>query len=161
MNNTVYEGMKLRYDVFNDMFEAQLGQNMTIIDPVSNPIDTIYCNGYKFVRKFLQPDKSEVLSHVAVLYGKKGQALFKKFNVYLNPVTEPDGYSEAKPANFNASNPDYYLGKGETVLLIKGAKSFAAFFEVELRLVKEVVKTNQLRLQNEKDLITLFRELIH
>ena len=62
MNRTVYEGIRLRYNVYNDLFEANLDENTIVIDPAKNDIDTIYYKGNKFVRKFL-PRQDQILSH--------------------------------------------------------------------------------------------------
>ncbi len=155
MNNTMYEGVQLRYDIYNDLFEARLGQNTTVIDPSKNSIDTLYYSGYKFVRIFLQPDKNNVLSHVAVLYNHIDCNLYKKYKVAFIPATKPSAYAEAKPAIIDTVLPDYYLGSGEELILLKGVKSIAGFFEVEPKEVKSMINSHQLKLQNEVDLIKI------
>ncbi len=158
MNNVMYEGVLLRYDIYNDLFEARLGTHTVAIDPVKNSIDTLYYRDYKFVRKFLQPGKNNRLSHVVVLYTCKENALFKKFKVAFIPATNPSAYTEAKPAKINPVLPDYFLGNGEELVLIKGVKSIADFFKVEPKRVKSIIKSQQLDLRSEEDLRTICSE---
>lgn len=155
MGNTMYEGVQLRYDVYNDRFEARLEQNTIIIDPVKNVIDTTYYSGYKFVCKFIHPDKSSALAHVAVLYKSDNCNLYKKYKVALIPATNPSAYTEAKPAKFDSVLPDHYLGRKNELTLLKGVKSIADFFEVETKEVKSLIKINQLKLQSEEDLVRI------
>jgi len=155
MGNAVYEGVMLRYDVYNDRFEVRFEQNTIIIDETKSIIDTLYHSGYKFVRKFLLPGKSNVLSHVAVLYKNNDFNLLKKYKVTLIPATNPSAYTEAKPAKFDPVVPDYYLGRGEEVILLKGVKSIAGFFHVEPKEVKSLMKSQQLKVQNEEDLVRI------
>lgn len=155
MNNTMYQDVLLRYNVYNDLFEARLGQNSIAIDPAKNPIDTIYCEDNKFVRKFLQAPKNNSLSHVAVLYKHNNGSLYKRYRITLIQATRPGAYAEAKPAEFNPMQPDYYLGRGEELYLLKGVKTIADFFDVEAKEVKSFMKSGQLKLQREKDLISL------
>ncbi len=155
MSNTMYEGIQLRYDVYNDWFEARLEQNTIIIDPVKNVIDTLYYSGYKFVRIFIYPDKRNALVHVAVLYKSDKCNLYKRYKVTLIPATDPSAYTEAKPAKFDSVLPDYFLGRGEEMTLLKGVKSIAGFFDVETKEVKSMMKSSQLKLQNEEDLVRI------
>lgn len=155
MSSTMYEGILLRYDVYNDRFEARLEQNTIIIDPVKNVIDTFYYSGYKFVRIFIDPDRSNALAHVAVLYKSNHCNLYKKYKVTLIPATKPGAYTEANPAKFDPVLPDYYLGSGEEMILLKGVKSIAGFFDVEPKEVKSMMKSSQLKLQSEEDLVRI------
>ena len=155
MGQTLYKGVQLRYNVYGDRFEARLDQSIIEVDPVTNPIDTLYFYGHKFVRKFLQSHKNKDLSHLAVLYSHPGCTLFKKYKVTLIPETKPGAYVEAQPAKFDPGLPDYYLGKGEELILLNGVKSIAEFFQVESKEVKSMIKTKQLKLQDEKNLIII------
>lgn len=159
VNNTLYQDVLLRYNVYNDLFEARLGENSIVIDPVKNPIDTIYYEGHKFVRKFLQSTKNNRLSHVAVLYKHSNSSLYKRYRITLVQATRPGAYAEAKPAAFDPKQPEYYLGRGEELSLLKGVKAIADFFEVEAKEVKSFMRSGQLKLQHEEDLITLCNHL--
>lgn len=154
MYNTMYEGVRLRYNVYNDLFEANQGDNNIVIDPLKNDIDTFYYQGYKFVRKFL-PHQDQILSHVGVLFDHRNCTLYKKFRTILIPAEKASAYTEAKPARFNTVQPDYYLGRGEDLFLLKGNKAIADFFQVEQKEVKNLVRSRKLKLQREEDLIRI------
>jgi hypothetical protein len=152
MGHTVYEGIQLRYNIYSDRFEARLGEQTIELDPVKNAIDTLYYADNKFVRRFLQPDKNRMLSHVAVIYSDVDCTLFKHYRINFNPAKQPGAYENPKPAEFTPARPVYYLGGGEGLSLVNGAKSIAAFFMVDTKQVKSFVNSNQLKLSNEDHL---------
>lgn len=155
MGNVLYDSVLLRYNVYVDRFEVRLEKNTIELDPVSNNIDTLYYSGQKFVRKFLQSDKNRELSHMAVVFDHPRCTLYKKYKLALIPEKKPGAYTSAQPAKFDPVQPDYYLGKGEDLVFLKGVKTFALFFDVDPGEVKSLVKSNRIKLQDEKDLVTL------
>ena len=155
MGNTLYEGVQLRYNIYNDRFEARLLNTTIELDPLKTPIDTLYYAGYRFVLKFMQPGTNKDLSHLLVLYHHADFNLFKKLKITLTPETKPGAYAEGQPAQFNPSLPEYYLERGEEMVLVKGAKSIAEFFEVEPKEVKSLIRSGQSKLQREEDLVRI------
>ena len=155
MNNITYQDVMLRYNVYNDLFEARLGKNSIVIDPVKNPIDTIYYQGNKFIRRFLNASKNNRLSHLAVLYKHGSVSLYKRYRISLVQATSPGAYAEAKPAEFDPRMPEYFLGRGDELQMLKGVKTIASFYEVDAREVKSLLKSGQLKLQREEDLISI------
>jgi hypothetical protein len=153
MGRTLYEGIQLRYNIYSDRFEARLDQQTIELDPVKNAIDTLYYAGDRFVRRFLQPHKNRMLSHVAVIYNDSGCTLFKQYRVNFTPPREPGAYEDAKPAEFTPERPLYYLEGEEGLSQVKGAKSIALFFKTDPKQVKAFVKSNQLSLGNEDHLV--------
>lgn len=155
INQSMYEEVSLRYDVYSDRFQVRLTETTLVIDPARNNIDTLYYGGYRFVRKFLLPGKNQTLSHVAVLYQDDRCTLYKRFIMNLVPATKASAYVEARPAAFNPGPPEYYLGRGGDLVQFKGVKSFAGFYGVEPGQVRSLVKERQLNLQDEGDLVRL------
>jgi hypothetical protein len=155
MNNMLYDGVNLRYNVYNDRFEVNLDTETIMIDPVKNTIDTLYYLEQKFVRKFLNPEKSNELSHVEVLYSHPDGNLLKKYRIELIPATQPGAYTEAQPAKFKTSSPFYYLERPGNMVLYKGVRSLAEFFATDSKEIKKLIKTHRFKLQDEKDLTSL------
>jgi len=160
MSNTLYKGLQLRYNVYSDRFEIQLNQQTIELDPVKNPIDTLYYSGYKFIRRFLQPDKNKMLSYVAVIYGDGSCMLIKQFRISLTPAKDAGAYEQSKPAEFTPAKPEYFLVRGEEQSQVKGVKSVAGFLNVDPGEVKSYLKSNQLKISEEDDLTVIFAHFL-
>jgi hypothetical protein len=152
MSNTLYKGLQLRYNVFADRFEVRLNQETIELDPVKNAVDTLYYSGYKFIRRFLQPEKNRALTYAAVIYSNGFCTLLKKFRISFTPATDAGAYEDAKPAQFSAIRSDFFLERGGEQSLVKGVKSIATFFNVEVKEVKSYIKSNRLKIGVDGDL---------
>jgi hypothetical protein len=152
MSNILYEGVQFRYNVYSDRFEVRLNQETIELDPVKNAIDTLYYSGYKFVRRFLPPDKNRKLSYVAVIHGDGSITLLKQFRISFNPARDAGAYEEAKPAEFIPVSPEYFLERGGEQIQVSGVKSVAGFFGVDVKEVKSYLKSNQMKISDEEDL---------
>lgn len=153
MGRTLYEGIQLRYNIYSDRFEARIDQQTIELDPVKNAIDTLYYDGKRFVRRFLQPHENRNLSHLAVIYDDGGCTLFKQYRINFTPPREPGAYEDAKPAEFIPERPLYFLEGEGSLFQVKGVKSIALFFKTDPKQVKTFVKSNQFSLGNEDHLV--------
>lgn len=154
LNNTWYEDVALKYDIYNDHFEAEFTSGKMIIDPIRNSIDTIHYNGEVFVRKIIGPLKNMDVSYMVLLGQWNNFSLYKQYKTRLNPATPTDGYNEAKPAEFHGTSPGYYIFNKDEMMEIKGTKSIAEAFNAEVKTVKRYFKDNGYKISVEQDLIS-------
>jgi hypothetical protein len=68
-NRMWYEGIDLRYNIYQSNFEARLENGIIVIDPIKNNMDTLKYNEEVFVKKFLNTDTD--------LYNKAKPAEYK------------------------------------------------------------------------------------
>lgn len=126
-----------------------------VIDPIKNEMDTMKYNGEVFERKVLEMGKNKKVAYISLLEGDKNYSLYKQYKMKVNSATTPTGYSEAKPAEFNSTTPWYYISNGEEIVPVKGTKSIAEIFNVEIKAVKSYIKKNNCKLSKENDLIEI------
>ena len=147
------EGIDLKYDIYNDCFEVKLKSGIIVLDPVKNNIDTLKYNGEVFVRKFLDQGKVKRLAYMSLLGQGNGFSVVKQYKIILNAATSSDGYSDAKPAEYKANSPVFYVFKDNEMWEVKGAKTIAEIFGIEVKKVKSYLKEKDYKLSNEKDLV--------
>jgi hypothetical protein len=147
------EGIDLRYDIYHDCFEAKLKSGIIIIDPVKNNIDTLKHNGEVFVRKVLDQGKEMKFSYLALLGQENGYSVYKRYKIVLNAASTSDGYSEAKPAEFKANTPTYFVFREHENWEVKGNKSLSEIFGIEAKKVKSYLKEKDYKLSREQDLV--------
>jgi hypothetical protein len=157
IGQTLYRGVKLRYNLYNDRFEAQLKDRTIEIDPVRTGLDTIYFLNGKFVLKRLPGAGKDAISHLAVLFSRGNYQLYKHYRVTLVAATNPGAYSEAKPAEFRSSPPDYYLYRGEEMVPFRGVRSLSGFFRLPGKEVRSFLRDRGLDPDREEDLVAIFR----
>ncbi|MFC2129178.1 hypothetical protein ACFLQX_00185 [Bacteroidota bacterium] len=155
LNNLWYEGIALRYDIYNDQFEVEFESGKMIIDPIKNNIDTIKYNGEVFVRKVFEPGNTKGLSYLALLGQWNNFGLFKQYKTRLEAATPTDGYNEARPAEYHSTSPGYYIFNNNEIIEIKGSKTIAEVFNIEHKMVKRYLKEKDYKLSNEDDMISV------
>ncbi len=155
MGNTLYKGIPLRYNVYNDRFEARLQEGTIEIDPETNPIDTLYYNGLKFVRRFLQPGSNKIISNVAVIYNAGAVSLLKKYRIVFNPAANARAYTKARPAEFKVAKPYYYLARGEEQIMVRGVKSISEMLQADKKEVRSYITSNRIDIDDEVGLIQI------
>lgn len=153
-NNTWNEGIDLRYNIYQGIFEAKLESGIMVIDPIKNNMDTLKYHQEVFVKKYLNVGKDLQLVYLSLLGQQNGYALYKQYRIrYTEAVTDTDLYNEAKPAEFKAQAPEYYVFRGNEHWTVKGSKSLSEIFQVDAKVIKNHVKENKLKLSQEEHLL--------
>lgn len=153
-NSTWNEGIELRYDIYMGGFEAKLESGIIVIDPLKNIIDTLAYNGEVFVRKILVADKRNKLIYLPLLGQDNEISVFKQYRITVSEaVTDTDLYHEAKPAEYKTLPPVYYVFRDNENWEVKGNKTIAEIFGIEVKEVKSYLKKMKYKLSKEKDLV--------
>jgi hypothetical protein len=150
--------VKLRYNVYNDRFEARLEDRTIEMDPVRTGFDTVFYRDGKFVMKSLPTGGDDEISHLEVLYNRNGHQLYKHYRVTLVAATNPGAYTEAKPAEFRTSSPDYYMGRGEELVPFRGARSLSGFFRIPGKEVRSYIRDQGIDPGEDSGLVILFEQ---
>ncbi len=153
LNMTWYEDIDLKYDIYNDYFEVKFKTGIIVIDPVKNDMDTVKYNEEVFVRKVQESGKNKKVGYMALVEDSNNYSLYKQYKINVNSATTPTGYGEAKPAEFKRTLPLYYVSSSEKTLAVKGTKSIAEIFNIEVKTVKSYLKKHNCKLSKENDLL--------
>jgi len=157
-NRSWNEGFELRYDIYMGWFEARLESGIIVIDPLKNNIDTLNYNGEVFVRKVLVEDKSNKLVYMPLLGQENNFSVFKQYRIRLTEaITDTDLYHKAKPAEYKTLTPVYYVFRDNENWEVKGSKTIAEIFGIEVKKVKSYLKEKKYKLSKEKDLIEVVK----
>jgi len=148
------EGIDLRYNIYQGTFEAKLESGIIVIDPIKNNIDTIKYREEVFVKKYLKVGKDMQVVFLSLLGQQNGCALYKQYKIKLTEaVTDTDLYHEAKPAEYKAQTPVYFVFRGNEHWTVKGGKSLAEIFQIDAKVVKSYLKDNKYKLSREEHLL--------
>lgn len=148
------EGIDLRYNIYQGTFEAKLQSGIIVINPLKNNIDTVNYREEVFVKKYLNVGKDKQVVFMSLLGQQNGFALYKQYRIRLTEaVTDTDLYHEAKPAEYKAQAPVYYVFMGNEHWTVKGSKSLAEIFQIDAKAVKSYLKDNKYKLSNEEHLL--------
>lgn len=153
-NRMWYEGIELRYNIYQGNFEARLENGVIVIDPLRNNMDTLKYRDEVFVRKYLKQDKGLLVVYLSLLGEQNGFELYKHYQIRLTEaVTDTDLYHKAKPAEYKTDSPLYYVFRGNEHWTVKGSKSLAEIFHIDARVVKSYLKDHKYNLSREEDLL--------
>ena len=153
-NRSWNEGIELRYDIYMGWFEARLESGIIVIDPLKNNIDTLNYNGEVFVRKILVADKSNKLVYMPLLGQENKISVFKQYRITVTEaITDTDLYHEAKPAEYKTLTPVYHVFRDNENWEVKGSKTIAEIFGIEVKKVKSYLKEKKYKLSKEKDIV--------
>jgi hypothetical protein len=149
-----HEEIKLRYNIYQGSFEAELERGIIVIDPIKNNIDTVKYRDEVFVKKYLNLDDAIQVVYLVLLGEQNGYALFKHYQMKINEaVTDTDLYNEARPAEYEALKPVYYVIKGTETWTVKGSKTLAEVYDVHPKMIKNFLKAKKYKLTNEDHLL--------
>lgn len=132
-------------------FEAKLESGIIVIDPLKNIIDTLAYNGEVFVRKILVAEKRNKLIYLPLLGQDNKISVFKQYRMMVTEaVTDTDLYNKAKPAEYRTLPPVYYVFRDNENWEVKGSKTVAEIFGIEVKQVKSYLKEMKYKLSKEK-----------
>lgn len=153
-NDRWNDGIDLRYNIYQGNFEARLESGIIVIDPIKNNIDTVKYREEVFVRKYLQADKGLLVVYLSLLGQQNDYALYKQYQIKLSEaVTDTDLYNEAKPAEYEMQKPVYYVFRVNENWTVKGSKTLAEIYQIDVKVVKNYLKENKYKLSREEDLL--------
>lgn len=163
-NDELVEGYFTRYDIFKDEFEFKLTnndvrvlsgnkvKNIVWIDSVTNK-DRYLVNGREYYE-----DGAPLSGFVEVLVDAE-VALIKHIRIeVLKPDFNPALNVGSKDTRV-IKKESYYFNRAESLVRIKSKKSLDVLGPVYGQKINQFIKTNNVKLNNEADLIRLFQYL--
>lgn len=162
-NDELIEGYATRYDILKDEFEFKLQQDVRVlggnkvknivwIDSVTNK-DRYLVNGREYYE-----DGAPLSGFVEVLVDAE-VALIKHIRIeVLKPDFNPALNVGSKDTRV-IKKESYYFNRAESLVRIKSKKSLDVLGPVYGQKINQFIKTNNVKLNNEADLIRLFQYL--
>ncbi|QXP60400.1 hypothetical protein [Olleya sp. HaHaR_3_96] len=157
--NMIKQKVLIRYNSFNDLFEIKQNTDNVLNLNKSNTNYIITINNYSF-KSFLYPQKnSDQYSYFALLttLDSTKVGLLKTMRKNLNKVQEASSsYVKAKRANFSPITIDkYYIltTKQDIIEFKPKSRSLYSLFPELKTEIKSYIKTNDIDLKKEEDLI--------
>ncbi|MBL7843656.1 MAG: hypothetical protein JNK44_07315 [Cyclobacteriaceae bacterium] len=162
-NDELVEGYVTRYDIYKDEFEFRLTndvrvmsgskvKNVVWIDSVTNK-PRYLINGREY-----KEDGAPLSGFVEVLVEAK-VALFKHIKIeVLKPDFNPALNVGSKDTRI-LKKESFYFNSGESLIRIKSKKSLDALGSKYEQRINQFMKTNNIKLNNESDLVRLFQFL--
>ena len=142
------------YDYFQGNFEVKLENGIIVLDPIKSNIDTLKYKEEVFVKKYLKVGKDLRVVYLSLLGQQNGYALYKQYKIKLTEaITDTDLYHKAKPAEFKTQTPVYYVIRGNEHWTVKGSKTLAEIFQIDVKVVKSYLKDNKYKLSREEHLL--------
>ena len=153
-NRVWYDGIVLRYNIYQGKFEVKLESGIIVLDPFTNNIDTLKYGEEVFVKKYLKEGKEIRVVYLSLLGQQNGYALYKQYRIKLTEaITDTDLYHKAKPAEYLTQDPEYYVFRDTEHWVVKGNKTLAEIFQIDTKEVKSYLKDNNYKLSNEEHLL--------
>lgn len=147
--------IKLRYNIFNDVFETKQKGKIFIVNKNKN-FKEVIIDGKCYCSIILDnlPSKTiveKIYDHKLRLY-LKHQVSFKKAQIAKS-------YVDPKPNRFVNSTPKLYLKTpfNESLIRIRKAKDFTKIFPRSSSQIKKFIKKNKIKIDNNEQLIQLVR----
>jgi hypothetical protein len=156
------EDIKGKYNAYKDYFELKKGQKIVYVAPSNKHIEKIHItssNKTYMVFKYHMENKTTLGFFKINSKLKNNYLLVKEETQLLKAITPITGYSKHQPAKFKKKSNTYYIKFSENkfaIKLPKTQKKFFKVFESKASKIKNLVKSKNLNIKSEKDLVTIF-----
>ncbi len=151
----------LKYDAFNDQMLAKRKDDKIVIANKETITEISFNDGTKYVVFDYTFDGVKVNGYLEVLLSNSGISLLKKEVIKFRPATKPaSGYDRAEPAAFIKTRDRYLISneKGEINSFSK-KKDLLKFFPDNKKDIEKFIKSNKIKITNQKDLIKLVEHI--
>ncbi|MGC9352925.1 MAG: hypothetical protein ACP5D9_03745 [Mariniphaga sp.] len=151
-SKTQYVGVPLRYNIYNDQIEFQLGEAPAQALAAPETIELIEYGNYTF--EYAPYTNAKKIKRGFFLVEGKGNAtLYSKPQVIFENAKEPAAYQDAVPARFIRRPDEYYIrvGKEAAVLIIK-KKDLEEVFPDHKDEISGFIKKNKVKPNNPESL---------
>lgn len=151
-SKTQYVGVPLRYNIYNDQIEFQLGEGPAQALAAPETIEMIEFGDYLF--EYVPFVNVKKIRRGYFIVEEKGNAtLYSRPQVVFENAKEPAAYQEAVPARFVKRPDEYYIRIGkEPAMLIAKKKDLEEAFPDHKKEMAAFIKKNRVRPNNEEQI---------
>jgi len=151
----MYDGLKLRYNMYASQFEFKSEEEILYFDPAYTAVDTVWIGDDEFIYMEYIDDNRNKRKYMQLLNNGKTQVLSLRETILLE-AEKPKGYEEGKPARFRQLAERHFVQfPGQPAVEFKNKRSIEDVFpEYEDQLIS-FAKNNKLKFRSSDDLIEL------
>lgn len=161
-SKTQFVDVPLRYNIYNDQIEFQLGENP--VQALAAP-ETIELIEYgDFVFEYVPYTNAKKIKRGFFVVEEKGNAaLYSKPQVIFENAKKPGAYQDAVPARFLKRPDEYYIRVGkEPAMLISKKKDLEEAFPDHKKEIAAFIKKNKVKpndFEKIKELVQYYNSL--
>ncbi|MFW6327994.1 MAG: hypothetical protein ACOC2F_06735 [Bacteroidota bacterium] len=154
-DTTRFEEVPLRYNVYSDKMEFMTPQNYILEIDNSDANFTFYIGDQTFKNKnYLYNNEKQ--KGILELLSDGEIKLYKKHRISFEPATKPKGFQEAEPDRFEKEKDRYFISiEEERPQLVMRKKDLEKILKPHCPDIKDYIKSERIKVKNEKDLIKL------
>jgi hypothetical protein len=151
-SKTQYVGVPLRYNIYNDQIEFQLGENPVQALAAPETVEMVQFGDFMF--EYIPHTNAKKIKRGFFIIEEKGNAtLYSKPQVIFENAKEPAAYQDAVPARFLTRPDEYYIRVGkEPAVLIAKKKDLEEVFPYHKAEIAEFIKKNKVKPNNPESL---------
>ncbi|HDR52351.1 MAG TPA: hypothetical protein ENN90_12135 [Mariniphaga anaerophila] len=156
-SKTQYVDVPLRYNIYNDQIEFQLGENPVQALAAPETIELIQYGDYTF--EYVPYTNAKKIRRGFFIVEEKGNAtLYSKPQVIFENAKEPAAYQDAVPARFLKRPDEYYIRAGmELALLVSKKKDLEEVFPDHKEEISAFIQKNKVKPNNPETLKKLVK----
>lgn len=156
-NGTVYKDILLRYNVYDDLFEFSIKENLYELDK-SKKYSEFRIDDQTFIYQSYLRNSAEKEGYIEIVL-KGHYSLYKVYKVNLKDAEKEKPYQEATNAKFYSLMPDYLIGKGDgKIVAIRNKKELIKNFDLS-EPVRNYSGNKKIKFKNEEDYLHLIKFL--
>jgi hypothetical protein len=154
LDSTIYSGMKLNYNIFNDEIEYEKsGIHYTLID--KQQVDRITIGNDTFIIDKYNTNQNKMNGYLMV-FAEGDVRLFSKLDMELTDRVPAKPMQDPIPRTFKRKTDTYYLLKGENELYkISSVKKLIQYLEVHQEELSIFAKTEKISARDPGELSEL------
>lgn len=151
-SKTQYVGVPLRYNIYNDQIEFQLGENPVQALAAPETIELIQYGDYTF--EYAPFTNAKKIKRGFFIIEEKGNAtLYAKPQVVFENAKEPAAYQDAVPARFLKRPDENYIRVGkEPAILISKKKDLEEVFPDHREEIADFIRKNKVKINDHESL---------
>ncbi|WP_289053617.1 hypothetical protein [Carboxylicivirga marina] len=157
-----FEGLTMRYNVYNDEMEIKKGDQYYSI-PKEKLFPSMVLDGHHFALKVYVDSNKKQIAYFEEFVNDSLCGFFIKHNIFLSEPEESRPYKDAKPAEFKSKMPGFYIAFNKDVLHeVKTKKDFlelAPAHQEELAAYIKKHKTKFKKTDSVKRLVEYYNSL--
>ncbi|WP_372948862.1 hypothetical protein [Mariniphaga sp.] len=161
-SKTQFVGVPLRYNIYNDQIEFQLGENPVQALAAPETIEMVQYGEYTF--EYAPFTNAKKIKRGFFIIEEKGNAtLYSKPQLIFENAKEPAAYQDAVPARFLKRPDEYYIRVGkEPAMLMAKKKDLEEVFPDHKDEISGFIKKNKVKPNDQellKELVQFYNSL--
>lgn len=161
--NDISETQFVRFNAYEGKIEAQVANNQVVeLDGADTYVITLKDGSDKVYETHSYVNsKGEVLySFFQRLHSTDKYTLYLKEQIKYQKEEKAEGYKDAQPASFKKDNSSFFIndlwrGSEDLILIPERTKSFTELFPNQAKSIKNLIKSEKLKLDSRDDLIRI------